>query len=138
VTVPKPIKRIGFTIPISQEMARAMLDGMDAARRAQERWEAMTPAERAEAERERQAQVARMAAAVAGLHREALAGLGGKLREVVELHGPEGSVYPSCRGCDFGGYEGEAPEWPCRTYTLVTGLTQQRVSEVRKAARGAS
>lgn len=35
---------------------------------------------------------------------------------IMQLHseGPYG-----CEGCDYGGWEGEAPEWPCRTVNLI-------------------
>ena len=36
---------------------------------------------------------------------------------IVALHKPTRAVsdYPECDGCDYGGYDGEPPEWPCRT-----------------------
>jgi hypothetical protein len=37
--------------------------------------------------------------------------------QVRELHGDERGL--RCLGCDMEGYEAEAPEWPCRTATLV-------------------
>lgn len=50
---------------------------------------------------------------------EALADeLTGLIRDVVMLHKPDSS-YDECRGCDFGGYEGDAPGWPCRTIRLI-------------------
>src|SRR6478752_1978539 len=35
---------------------------------------------------------------------------------VLQLHKKDGSY---CEGCDYGGYEGEPPEWPCRTVLLI-------------------
>jgi hypothetical protein len=47
------------------------------------------------------------------------------MRAVLELHAPtfygESSQYPTCTGCDMAGYECEAPDFPCRTYELITG-----------------
>lgn len=34
---------------------------------------------------------------------------------MLKLHSPTQVAYPECTGCDFSGYEGEPPEWPCRT-----------------------
>lgn len=36
---------------------------------------------------------------------------------VLELHWPNDRK--ECVGCDFSGYEGEPPSWPCRTWNLV-------------------
>lgn len=36
-----------------------------------------------------------------------------------------------CSGCDFGGYEGEEPSWPCRTAELV--YTAEEIAEVLEA-----
>lgn len=39
---------------------------------------------------------------------------------VLDLHGPaDGSLWPECHGCEFGGYDAEPPEWPCQTWTLI-------------------
>lgn len=27
--------------------------------------------------------------------------------------------FEACQGCDYGGYEAEPPDWPCRTVRLV-------------------
>lgn len=45
----------------------------------------------------------------------------GALRAVVELHGPrlDLGIWWQCRGCEFGGYDGEPPVWPCGTVTLI-------------------
>jgi hypothetical protein len=37
-------------------------------------------------------------------------------RAVLDLHEPHTW---GCAGCDFSGYDGEAPEWPCRTVEAV-------------------
>lgn len=36
--------------------------------------------------------------------------------QLLYLHKP---VNGSCQGCDVGGWEGEAPEWPCRTIKVA-------------------
>jgi hypothetical protein len=38
-----------------------------------------------------------------------------------------------CEGCSFGGWEGEAPQWPCSTAALVFSLHEQ--NQVQEAAR---
>jgi hypothetical protein len=38
-------------------------------------------------------------------------------RTILDLHSVD--KYGECGGCDFGGYEAEPPEWPCRTVTAV-------------------
>jgi hypothetical protein len=48
-------------------------------------------------------------------------------RAVLRLHGRQGDFYPTCEGCDFAGYEGEAPGWPCRTVDAIAdhyGITK--------------
>jgi hypothetical protein len=41
--------------------------------------------------------------------------------EVARLHSPSGGEYydSACEGCDFGGYEGDPPDWPCRTAEIL-------------------
>lgn len=53
------------------------------------------------------------------------------LRAVVELHKPQNTYIsggptgrPLCFGCDFDGYDGEHPEWPCRTIEAIAGELQ--------------
>lgn len=40
---------------------------------------------------------------------------------MLQLHAPERTfeTFYTCRGCDFSGFDGEAPEWPCRTYAVL-------------------
>lgn len=40
---------------------------------------------------------------------------------LLQLHAPERNfeTFFTCCGCDFSGFDGEAPEWPCRTYSLL-------------------
>ena len=42
-------------------------------------------------------------------------------RRILDLHAPdlEAGWTPQCPGCDFGGYDGEPPEWPCRTIVAL-------------------
>lgn len=52
-----------------------------------------------------------------------------------ELHAPD--PYESmreiyCQGCDFGGWEGEAPRWPCRTAAKV--YSEEEIAEINEAA----
>jgi hypothetical protein len=42
-----------------------------------------------------------------------------RARAILDLH-KEHNRY--CEGCDFGGYEAEAPDWPCRTVVLTASL----------------
>ena len=49
------------------------------------------------------------------------------LRPILELHAPvtvSASFY-ECGGCDFGGWEGDSPAWPCRTYKLAARLSDE-------------
>jgi hypothetical protein len=41
------------------------------------------------------------------------------IREILKLHKPEGTYFLSCQGDDFGGWEAESPEWPCRTVDRI-------------------
>jgi len=44
-------------------------------------------------------------------------------RRVLDLHRPdESSTWVTCAGCDWSGYDGEAPEWPCRTVREIAGF----------------
>lgn len=65
---------------------------------------------------EQRATRAEFLAAIAQL-REA----GGLATAILGLHAPdtEGQWASPCPGCDYSGYEGEPPEWPCRTVRLV-------------------
>lgn len=36
-----------------------------------------------------------------------------------------------CEGCNFGGWEGEAPAWPCQTASLV--YTKKEITDVLEA-----
>jgi hypothetical protein len=39
---------------------------------------------------------------------------------IMQLHCRNETTFGgTCEGCDYGGYEGESPEWPCRTVRLV-------------------
>ena len=38
-------------------------------------------------------------------------------RAVLDLHSADPAN--ECRGCDFAGYEGEPPPWPCRTVEAI-------------------
>lgn len=34
-----------------------------------------------------------------------------------------------CAGCDFSGYDGEPPEWPCRTVALLAEYHRLQIEE---------
>ncbi len=52
--------------------------------------------------------------------RELLAAITDPLaRAILDLHHSETIKNPECEGCDFGGYEGEPPAWPCRTVMAI-------------------
>lgn len=41
-------------------------------------------------------------------------------KSLVALHGPVAEYgHDICEGCDYSGYEGEPPEWPCRTIETI-------------------
>jgi hypothetical protein len=48
---------------------------------------------------------------------------------ILNLHAPRYYTSSSsdaiCTGCDFAGYEGESPDYPCRTYELVKQVIEQ-------------
>lgn len=47
---------------------------------------------------------------------------------VRDLHAPVDDEYSlRCAGCDYDGYEAEAPAWPCRTADLV--YTAEEIAE---------
>lgn len=51
--------------------------------------------------------------------RDALAAITEPLaRMVLDLHAINDS--DECSGCDYAGWEGEAPEWPCRTVRAIS------------------
>lgn len=54
--------------------------------------------------------------AIAGLR-----GRGGLTAALLDLHAPDldADYLVECPGCDFSGYEGEPPSWPCRTIELL-------------------
>jgi hypothetical protein len=78
-----------------------------------------TEQERAQAERgaaEAEQRRAEHAAKLA-VGREQLAGIVEEpARTILDLHCEERG---ECQGCDFGGYEGEPPDWPCTTVVTV-------------------
>lgn len=81
-----------------------------------------TEAERAESDRKNAEWRAMRAAAHARRVAvgEQLAGLPGVAGKIAAVHRPTWSGTGTvCDGCDFGGYEGEAPDWPCRTVTIL-------------------
>lgn len=78
-----------------------------------------TPEERAERERhhrERQARIQRVHADLLAAAADVPLAV-----DLLTLHAPNitGPSLVTCEGCDWGGYEGESPEWPCRTYSRM-------------------
>lgn len=50
--------------------------------------------------------------------------------DILTLHHPHaGYLQEECAGCDYEGYEGEPPEWPCRTYQLIAERYGRRFTE---------
>lgn len=102
------VKRSGFTLPVSRELA--LEHGMVES----------TPEERAEMDR--RAAAARVwqaeRAAKLTIARERLAAITDPLaRTVLDLHAE--NERHECEGDDMDGYEAEYPEWPCRTVETV-------------------
>jgi len=83
-----------------------------------------TPEEAAEIRRDREAFDQKKKAAQPRLH-AALARLDAitdpLARDILDLHARDeaDAMFPECLGCDYGGYEGEPPVWPCRTVELI-------------------
>jgi hypothetical protein len=82
-----------------------------------------TEAEKRKRDADRAAFEAKRAAAQPRL-REALAALDaldGLARDVLDLHTFDRTqpYSQTCEGCDFAGYEGDPPDWPCRTVDLI-------------------
>jgi hypothetical protein len=113
---PDGIRLTASWLPVSAEQIRdydgLLLDEMTRHRNAADREQARQAAIERAAEQQVQAdQHALLLASATGLH-----------RAVLEMHGPvlePAYHWPVCNGCDFDGYEGEPPEWPCSTYILA-------------------
>jgi hypothetical protein len=102
----EPLKMISVCIPISREM----LEGL----------RAPTEQKLAEYRAKAEARAAERRAEVAS-HEAMVAAASGLLLQVLTLHAPVQDTRGllSCHGCDYGGYDAEPPEWPCRTYVLA-------------------
>lgn len=98
--------KYGYTIPVSRDMAIdfGLVEPTDAEQRERE-------ARIAEWRAKKRAALPRLQAGL-----DALAALDGIERQILDLHARAGST---CEGCDFSGWEGESPEWPCRTVDLI-------------------
>lgn len=56
------------------------------------------------------------------------------MQQLRELHAPDPDDtlhWLYCNGCDFGGWEGERPHWPCQTAAVV--YTAHEISEHKEA-----
>lgn len=123
------VKKLSMVIPISNEItlraepelafALSRLWGPDTRTPEQKaadekRWQEM------DAERKRADQ------AELNAHGERMAAATGLRRAILELHAPQryesGRLH--CDGCDMDGYEVEAPDFPCRTYTLAAEASE--------------
>jgi hypothetical protein len=99
-----------IALQISREMAVdfGLVEATEAEKRERDAQMAAHQARKAEAQ-------PRLRAALSKL--DALEGIE---RAVLDLHTFERlSRYPTCEGCDFAGYEGDPPDWPCRTVELI-------------------
>lgn len=104
---PVMVRKYGTTVQVSRDMALDM--GLVQP----------TPAERAEQEAWRVEYAQRKQAATEALpvFVAQLAAVADPVaRAVLDLHKAERGW---CEGDDFGGYDGERPEWPCRTVEAV-------------------
>lgn len=79
----------------------------------------LTDEERAAREQERRERQERIEAESARFLADLTAIPDGLARDVLALHKPSPDEWPSCTGCDYAGYEGEPPEWPCRTVEVI-------------------
>lgn len=110
------IRKLSAFMPVSQEMLAAQANTAAALRALWSR----TPEEWAEVEARQAARRAARLAEATGRHAVVRAKVDGTLAQVLDLHAPESSTLsPVCRGCNFGGYDAEAPEWPCETWALI-------------------
>jgi hypothetical protein len=81
-----------------------------------------TPEQKERARAEFAAESARIRVTVMAEHAVRVVGATGLQRQVLELHAPVfygAGRDAHCGGCDFGGWEAEAPDFPCRTYELA-------------------
>ena len=115
------IQRLTAGIVVPRELLADMLD-MQRAYAPLLGPDTRTPAERAAAKAEREAEDARKLADAQARHAAARAKVDGKLAEVLDAHGPMSpgyALWPVCLGCDIDGYDAEPPEWPCSTWALI-------------------
>jgi hypothetical protein len=101
------VRKYGTTVPISRDTALDMglVRPTPAEQQQREAW-------RVEYAQRKQAASAALPVFVAQL----AAVTNPVARVVLDLHKAEGGW---CEGDDFGGYDGERPEWPCRTVEAV-------------------
>lgn len=109
------VRKLSAFIPVSNEMLADQFNPFAPDTR--------TPEQRAIDAMNRAAERAETQATTRARHAAAVAASDPALLPILELHKPVFSSWGSavCHGCDFGGYEGESPEWPCRTWDLVAG-----------------
>jgi len=101
------VRKYGARLPVSREtlVEHGLVEPTEEERRKQEEW-------RVEYERRKAAATEAWPVFVA-----ALADVTDPVAQVVlNIHRNDNG---ECRGCEFGGYEAEAPAWPCSTTTSV-------------------
>jgi len=89
----------------------------------------LTPEQLAERERLSAARRLRVAAQLRE-HQDRIAAMdeGTLRRDILELHQPVARDFsdgPSCDGCDPGEGSEDYPTWPCTTYRMVMGWTEE-------------
>lgn len=105
------LKKISYTVPISKELFEMLTRPStlaDIARRDHD-------LEKFRAKREAAQPAFRAAIAAIDHVEEPYAAV------VLKLHARSGSYtgHQSCEGCDYAGFDGEPPEWPCSTVELL-------------------
>lgn len=113
MTEPAQVTKIAHVLPMSSELLYgSYLTPTDI-------WERkpLTPEQRAEYETAQEERRARYDAVFFEVGRK----LPPTLLGVWSLHkyGDDNLYFYGCEGCDWGGYDGDTPSWPCRTVELI-------------------
>lgn len=106
-------------IPINSHIGRGLRDSITHGLPPRP-WSDLPAEERQRIAEERRAQEAKIRAAQDRVHAH-LIGRGRTLEvELLNMHGPtERFGSHICEGCEWGGYDAEAPDFPCGTYEVV-------------------
>lgn len=115
VTEPMDVQKAAYVLPVPREILIA--EGL------------VQPTPEEHVELEREAAISRLREAerkeVMRVARERLAAITDPVARVVldlhgeRFHGRDHHSWSTCDGDDVDGYEGEAPEWPCRTVETI-------------------